>query len=772
VINNTVHNNSIGYFLYSAANIYFINNSIYNNSIGYDSISSSFNELINNIFGNNTQYGIQLQYTISTNITQSDIYNSNIGILVFVSDRIRIKNTHLYNNQQFDLLVSADDNQLYNLSILNLTIDNPSGNYQNYTVLDIEDIYGNLLFEEAYGIKWSGQPSALPSHTRSFMNKYVNITPEGGVVNIDKITWRWFDSELSGYNEQELELWKYNSSGWRRLNSTPNVISNQLSLKNINPLSTYAILENTNCPVITSPGTYVQTQNYTGAPNPVGSYGGYACVYIQAENVTFDCNNYYIKDNGTLTSYGVFIDESSRNVTVKNCNVLNYDYAMLALSSEDITIFNNTLYLSEISGFLSDASSGLNISSNHIFNNTFYGIHLLLGTTAHLANNLLHNNDENGIYIESFDNVFARNVTSKDTFGDCLIVTNSQNISIENSLFTNCSDSGVFAGISGNVTIVNSTVTSSNYGIRITSTSLSTIIGNRIINNSGANVYLSSAHNNVLINNTLNLSQYGINFLTSSNNTLINNTIIGSSVNGIKISALSTNISLSDNSVCFNALDINNLQNGNTGAYDRCDRWYNWYENGLSGCTYTCSRVWHRFFGNVSGTILLARNDSWVFYRWLWKKENGGKVYAINGDASINWASLVALGRSTLGTNSTIDFNELDILLNMSGERDSITKLYAPDGSNPLNTQNISLYGRLVPYIPVANSSTQTDYKTGIVWDSSQGVPEFNITVNQDVAFVSVINGTRNPNYDIRVPSNLDSYKGSSGVVEFWLELD
>src|SRR5208283_950481 len=128
--------------------------------------------------------------------------------------------------------------------------------------------------------------------------------------------------------------------------------------------------------------------------------------------------------------------------------------------------------------------------------------------------------------------------------------------------------------------------------------------------------------------------------------------------------------------------DINNSGSSNSGAGDKCDHWTTWSESGHSGCSYTCSQVWQLFFGNISGNLFLAKNNSQVLYSWIWNGQNGN-VYAYNGGVTINWAHILALGRNTSGGNSTNDFTTLDALLNYTGSSDSITHLYSVDGSTP-----------------------------------------------------------------------------------------
>ena len=147
-------------------------------------------------------------------------------------------------------------------------------------------------------------------------------------------------------------------------------------------------------------------------------------------------------------------------------------------------------------------------------------------------------------------------------------------------------------------------------------------------------------------------------------------------------------------------------------------------------------------------------------------------MYITRTGAGIQWDSLIALGRNTTQQNSTNDFTELDSVLGISSESDNINATFSYDGSNPNITANVTIFEKDVPYVPLANTSlfTPTD-QFGIVWDSSDGGPQFNTTLNQEVVFGTGIDGSDAYDYEIRVPETLATYKGGN-TVEFWVELD
>ena len=161
--------------------------------------------------------------------------NSNSGLVMQDSNQTLVQGMHLYNNSA-DILVENTSSPM-SLNLSAVIFDNPAGSMQNYTNLSIND---SMASGETYSISWASNSSSLPAGKVSFAQKFVNISTISGTPSIDSIVWTWLSSELTGYNVSRFQLWKYNSSGWTRLNSTPN---NALSLSGMNPLSIYGILQ-------------------------------------------------------------------------------------------------------------------------------------------------------------------------------------------------------------------------------------------------------------------------------------------------------------------------------------------------------------------------------------------------------------------------------------------------------------------------------------------------------------------------------------------------
>ncbi|MCP4647966.1 MAG: right-handed parallel beta-helix repeat-containing protein, partial [bacterium] len=676
--------------------------------------------------------------------------------------------------------------------------------------------------------------SSLPTGKISFREKFVNITTVSGTVSIDSINWTWLDSEVTvPYSESRFELWKYNSSNWTLLNDTPDITANTLSQYNLNPTSTFAILQDnaSDCIIISTPGTYALSQNVVGAPISIAGVAAVteACIVITSSNVEFSCDDYNITNNGTANAVGIVVNGSAAisytNVTVENCpRVAEYEIGMyLHRTTQDrvrnVTAYNNTAFgfsllrttFSNVTnstanenggdGFRfnraddcrvintisrNDGADGFDVRTNSdrnlfenitVHNNSAVGFRTNAGVSNTLRNVTSYSNNGEGFRIINTDNSIFTELTSRDNNGDGIEfrVTANYNL-LDNSTVYSNGGHGFNLINSINNTFRNTTSYDNTDGFRLSNSnnSLFEEVTSRDNGNDGFDIRTNS-DNNTITNSTLyNNSNHGVNLLLALNHNLTDNNITSNGADGVQFNAASAPTTLSSNFVCYNTvLDLDNNNATNAGTLDSCDSWNTWDESGHAGCTFRCTEVWHYFYGDVNGSIILAPNQADVFYSWLWNGQNG-KVYVVSINATIDWPSLIALGRNTSIQNSTNDFTELDALLGISAEPDNVNAFYSYDGSNPTETRNWTLFELAVDYIPVSNSSVFNTFYTGIAWDSSQdtsGNGQFDPADNEDVVFMTEINSTASNDYEIKVPETLATYKGGT-TVEFWVELD
>jgi hypothetical protein len=300
------------------------------------------------------------------------------------------------------------------------------------------------------------------------------------------------------------------------------------------------------------------------------------------------------------------------------------------------------------------------------------------------------------------------------------------------------------------------------------------ITNSTMYNNSHAGLLLDSSNLTSMDTSNLFNNTYGIYSENSLSSAVTNSNVTDNHDTGVRFDQNSTYSSMSSNYVCFNMMDITNLNETNAGAGDRCDSFLYWSELGHLGCEYTCTDIWHRFFGNASGTLVLG-NESVYMYLWNATVVN---IFFTDSDANVSWDSLQAIGRTTTNTSSSNDFLELDAAFNLTHLKDNITRMYSTDGTNPKETRDYAIFGREINLIPVANSTDlATVFRTGILWDMSGGGTEYSSDYNQSTAWMVKVNSSTSDVYGtydflVQLPYTLGEQTGPNDLVSVYLELE
>lgn len=111
-------------------------------------------------------------------------------------------------------------------------------------------------------------------------------------------------------------------------------------------------------------------------------------------NTTLDCLNYNINGNNVSNTYGVYLNgTNTRNNTIKNCSISNFESGIYIKDSNDNNLINNTAFGNINYGIFLNGTSANQLISNTAYNNS-KGI-LLYGTyslTNDLINNYVYNN--------------------------------------------------------------------------------------------------------------------------------------------------------------------------------------------------------------------------------------------------------------------------------------------------------------------------------------------------------------------------------------------
>ncbi len=452
--------------------------------IGY-LVNQSNDTIIEGIACNNTQYGIYVLDSLNTTINHSKTYNNSMDLKV-------------ENNLVPDV----------NITIVNLTFDNPAGDLSNFTVIDMNDTVTGLTW---YTMNWSPVTSH-PGNMTSFSQKLINITAGTLGVKLNNISFRWDDSESAAINETQLELWKYNGTDWSNTHASRNTGANILNLEDHNPSSLYGIFLPSTfisvCTTILASNNYVWvTDTLQGAPitRDADHLGGKTCIQVNATNVTLDCQGYNISNNGTAGSTSaIYITPSSSDITIKNCpDLSDYTYGLYVLGADNVTLSNATAF-NNSHGFYLLNSSGSNISGTASNSNTGYGYYLETSPSCSIEGSSTSGNLR-GIYLDGSVN--------------CDILSNPINTPSSHGIFIDGGSNGAL------------------------------IWGNNVLSSGGNAIYLSGSFESDVLNNTITGSNAGIRLESNSDqNQIVSNTIAGTTTTAIAI----LNQDSGDNDVFFN----------------------------------------------------------------------------------------------------------------------------------------------------------------------------------------------------------------------------
>jgi len=182
---------------------------------------------------------------------------------------------------------------------------------------------------------------------------------------------------------------------------------------------------------------------------------------------------------------------------------------------------------------------------------------------------------------------------------------------------------------------------------------------------------------------------------------------------------------------------------------------------------------WHYVYGNLTGELGLRNQGNLSVYLWNVTDANNSNIFASDYDNDVNWTSLNAISRNTANGYVANDFSDIDNALSMSSYSDSVNNTYTIN-EQPVATSSFLVYGNNVTNVPVANSTNNSNFATGILWDFSDGNSEYN--GSQDLVFITQTNVAKQGkygicDYELRIPSNLKSYKGTTQSVALYIEI-
>ena len=421
IFNNNASNNYQGIYLESASNNIFSNNTVnsntnigiylYDNSIHGPSNNNVFSD---NTVNSNTNEGIYIENSDNTTISNNTVLNNTYGIYLRHSDDNTLSSNTVNSNFFGIRVTSSDNNTIYNNYLNNTNNAYDAGtNFWNITNHTGTNIIGG------------------PSIGGNYFADYTGTDANG-----------------DGFGEVP-----YNIFSGSNVDYLPLVMS--------------SIIPVTSCMEINVSGEYELTSDIINSNATV-------CIDITADNVVFDCGGHAVNGDGLGNTRGIRVKRSSStdtNVTVKNCVVSNWSFGIYLENSNRNILENNTAF-DNVYALRLRASSNNVVVNNTALDNSAYGIYLvsLLGSENTVGNNVTGNqfyNNSIGIALSAAcNNVIENNQVYSNRNHGIYLGDNAYNISsgnvIQGNIVFSNDDSGIYLINSDNNTIYNNYLNNTN----------------------------------------------------------------------------------------------------------------------------------------------------------------------------------------------------------------------------------------------------------------------------------------------------------------------
>ncbi|MGV8152531.1 MAG: CARDB domain-containing protein [Candidatus Nanoarchaeia archaeon] len=187
--------------------------------------------------------------------------------------------------------------------------------------------------------------------------------------------------------------------------------------------------------------------------------------------------------------------------------------------------------------------------------------------------------------------------------------------------------------------------------------------------------------------------------------------------------------------------------------------------------------AWHKFYGNASFYKIIATSDINNISSW---ESNFGNIFVSDTEENVNWLYLQSIGLDKFNNSAPDDFGDIDYLLNMTDFNDSVSKIFTVDGENARAKKDIIQNQKFIKDVPIINSTDNSNFITGILWDSfyDSGDNQYSRNDKEPLVFITLINKQKQGNYgiydyEIRVPARLrEYYPGEESDVYFYYEIE
>ncbi|MEM2899361.1 MAG: NosD domain-containing protein, partial [Thermoplasmata archaeon] len=561
---------------------------VYNNTImdctcGISIKTTFYGNISANLITRHSESGVHIYNSSFCNITNNTFSSSNIGLELYESTN----NTILGNN-----ITTTHAKGIYFHEISNdnfVSRNNIFSNYGDGIVLDgskNNTIYNNTILSN------SGEHGIILyySSKNNISSNVIKSNTKNGVY-----------IEHSELNNIEMNDIEDNGVGYGIYvaNAIQNYVINNIIMNN-----GYGI-------------NFISSQNNSIISNTI-IYNGYGINFISSQNNSIISNT--IMNNGD----GIIFTSSQNNVLENNHLSSNGGWNFKIEFSQNISIYNNTIFGGDITAGISVYSS----ENCKIINNTVSGP---FGIFVWGSSNFIEINLNNISYctnygIKTFNTHNLSIVSNEFYMNTCaLYIEESRDLTIESNIIYNNLVGIYVYNVSSNLKILNNEIYLSNIGINVNISEHCIIDGN-YIHNCNSPIILSFSENNTIANNSIYNSIDGIHLIDSSHNSIIYNYIVntsGTSNKGICLEEKSDNTYLA----------FNLIQNYARGMYI------------LSSNNTVCNNI---FISNSYGMYLYNSRNNTISFNRIAQSSNYGMYLTSSIDNIIHHNSFI----SNLGTTS------------------------------------------------------------------------------------------------------------------------
>ena len=439
-------------------------------------------------------------------------------------------------------------------------------------------------------------------------------------------------------------------------------------------------------------------------------------ITIMEDNVVLDCNGATL-DGIDGTGFAIRTNFHS-NVTIKNCNIRNFDYGIYASGGEGVIVVDNVIDEVDLRGIHASTSSGY--FGNNQISNTYRAFQVASLDGSVFADNNITDCTRGFDIIGSDDNIFHSNTITGGSYG-LYISSNSYNNTVMNNVIDDPS-TGMWIERGKDSLIFNNTFMNSGNGIefRIDSTNNLVTRNNFTDNTQAIQIEHNAGYNNITYNN-FNRNRYGIYGQGYYTNVIIaHNNITNSENTGIYIDYWCSLIPCpQDNKIENITIEANRIENTtNAGIHLKSDildslvvgNLLNNNKQGLvlEGTVYRNTVVNNTAYGNTYGIYITSSSGNNTLYH--------NNLYNNSLRNGYNWYSIWNNDWNTTGEgNYWGDYSGDDVDLDGIGDT---PYTFSIGGTDYFPFMNMSAWTPYTP-LPVINFTPPSIPPTPTIPDAS-----------------------------------------------------